>query len=456
MCYNRLVRGPLFGFATRFPSPSTMDLRDRLKAMGVRPRLPGGTAPVPGSSVPEGSAIQPETAPQPVLRGRLKIEQALSGSWHDTSEGPCFVAERRYPIMHPRGPVALGSLMHSPPTTLWDAGRVSSLRGVDARKLLFLDTETTGLSGGAGTYVFLVGVCYFSEDGQEVVVRQYFLSDIGAERAMLHALNDLFSRFSAVVTFNGKSFDWPLLETRFTYSRVRCVWRDPIHLDMLGPSRRLWKDRLASCSLETLESQVLGVNRGFDVPGWRIPSLYFQYLRAGHAGHVLPVFEHNEHDLLTLMALTGHVGQILDKPDEADLHAAEWFGLGKLYEDLGLYPDSLRAYSRGLDFDPSPELRGLALRRLSFLYKYLQQQEQAVEIWSRLAAEDTHLMFPYLELAKHYEHRVKDYAAAAEYTLLAQVRAVNGLERGELQHRLNRVTEKARRAAGRVATSDNA
>ncbi|HET6261475.1 MAG TPA: ribonuclease H-like domain-containing protein, partial [Chloroflexia bacterium] len=434
-----------------------MELRERLKAMGVRPRVPGGTPP----GMPEGQQAAPETpqaaessllsAPAPLSRQRLKIEHALSGTWHDTVEGPCFVFERRYPVSHPRGPIMLGSVLHSRPNVLWEAGRALSLRDMDARKLLFLDTETTGLSGGTGTYVFLVGAGFFSEDGQEVVIRQYFLTDVSAERALLHALNDLFANFSAVVTFNGKSFDWPLLETRFTYSRVRCILRDPPHLDMLGPSRRLWKDRLPSCSLDTLEQLVLGFNRGFDVPGWRIPSLYFQYLRAGHAGHILPVFEHNEHDLLTLVALTGHVGRILDSPDEADLQAAEWFGLGKLYEDLGRYTDSLRAYSKGLDFDPSPELRGVALRRLSFLYKYLQQQEEAVAIWNRLAAEGTHLMFPYLELAKHYEHHVKDYAAAAEYTLLAQVRATNAVERAELQHRLDRVASKARRLAEREA-----
>jgi tetratricopeptide (TPR) repeat protein len=192
---------------------------------------------------------------------------------------------------------------------------------------------------------------------------------------------------------------------------------------------------------------VLGVNRGFDVPGWRIPSLYFQYLRAGHAGHVLPVFEHNEHDLLTLMALTGHVGRILDRPDEIDLHAAELFGLGKLYEDLGRYPESLRAYERGLALAPSDDLRGVALRRMSYLYKYLQQRDEAVAIWSSLAEEGTHLMFPYLELAKHYEHRVKDYGTAAQYTLMAQVRATNAVERAELEHRLTRIRAKAQRTA---------
>ena len=341
--------------------------------------------------------------------------------------------------------MTLGSVLQARCHTLWDVGRASALRDVEAHRLLFLDTETTGLSGGVGTYVFLVGVAFFTAGGDEVVVRQYFLSDVSGERALLHALNDLFSEFEAVVSFNGKTFDWPLLETRYTFSRVRCVWRDPPHLDMLGPSRRLWKNHLQSCSLETLESQVLGFRRGFDVPGWRIPSLYFQYLRVGHAGYVLPVFNHNEHDLLTLVALTGHVGQILEKPDEADLQAAELFGLGKLYEDLGRFAESLRMYERGLALEPSPELRDGALRRLSLLYKHLQQRDEAVAIWASLVGEGTHLMFPYLELAKHYEHRVKDFGEAERYTLLALERAWGEVETAELEHRLGRVRGKAAR-----------
>jgi uncharacterized protein YprB with RNaseH-like and TPR domain len=431
-----------------------MDLRDRLKAMGVRPRT-AGQLPAPPLEGDGERAARSLDEEQPRLlrpvherdRGRQPIDRLLPGAWHDTDEGPCFATERRYPAAQTRGPVPLGSVLDLKPSTLWDAGRAPALRDIDPRRLLFLDTETTGLSGGTGTYVFLVGVAYFSEGGDELVTRQYFLSDVSAERPLLHALNNLFSQFEAVVTFNGKSFDWPLLETRYIYTRLKCVLRDPPHLDMLGPSRRLWKDRLPSCSLDTLESQVLGVRRGFDVPGWRIPSLYFQYLRVGHIGHVLPVFDHNEHDLLTLVALTGHVARILDAPDDIDLEAAECLGLGKLYEDLGRYPESLRAYERCLSLRPSVELRGVAMRRLSFLYKHLQQRDEAVAIWAALAEEGTHLMFPYLELAKHYEHRAKDYATAAYYTMMAQARAGNAVERAELEHRLRRVQAKAQRVA---------
>jgi uncharacterized protein len=441
-----------------------MDLRDRLKAMGVRPRVMGATSAPPSDEVgvpASGALSQPVGSAQPLspnsffsaegyrpLRSsQAAIDKALPGRWHDTDDGPCFYAERHYPVTQARGPVLLGALLQSHPTILCDAGRVSRLQNIPVGKMLFLDTETTGLSGGTGTYVFMVGVAFFSERGDELVLRQYFLSDVSAERSFLRALNDLFAGFEAVVTFNGKSFDWPLLETRYITSRLRCVLRDPPHLDMLHLSRRLWRDRLESCSLEMLESHVLGVHRGFDVPGWRIPSLYFQYLRAGHAGYVLPVFEHNEHDLLTLVALTAHVSRILDQPEEVDLQAAEWFGLGKMYEDLGKYTKSLHAYEHGLALRPSDTLRAATLRRLSYLYKYLQQREEAVVIWAQLAQEGTHLMFPYLELAKHYEHRAKDYLAAIEYTLMAQTRASNVVERAELEHRLKRVQVKATRAS---------
>src|SRR4051812_19283755 len=187
-----------------------MDLRDRLKAMGVRPRVPSSPAPSPQGTGESTIAVDnltvnglSSTVHQTTIRfsqTAFRIDQALSGKWHDTADGPCFAVEKRFPIDHVRGPVHLGMVLHTRPSTLWDAGRASSLRDIDARRLLFLDTETTGLSGGTGTYVFLVGVAFFSESGDEVVLRQYFLSDVSAERALLHALNDLFRDFTAVVT----------------------------------------------------------------------------------------------------------------------------------------------------------------------------------------------------------------------------------------------------------------
>ena len=145
---------------------------------------------------------------------------------------------------------------------------------------------------------------------------------------------------------------------------------------------------------------------------------------------------------------------MLDGPDEMDLHAAELFGLGKLYEDLGHFPESLRMYERGLLLDPSPEVRNGALRRLSFLYKHLQQRDEAVAIWARLCEEGTRLMFPYLELAKHYEHRHKDFPTAEKYVMQAMERAGNAVEHAELMHRLKRVQVKGARVQAVAARKD--
>ncbi len=162
-----------------------MDLRDRLKAMGVRPRASGGVSTSPTSpATPQNPTLSTPEIARPLAalsRKQVRLDQALPGAWHETPDGPCFAVERRYSVGLARGPVLLGSVLQTRPRVLWDAGRASALHNLDARKLLFLDTETTGLSGGTGTYVFLVGVAFFSEAGDEVVVRQYFLSDLSAE-----------------------------------------------------------------------------------------------------------------------------------------------------------------------------------------------------------------------------------------------------------------------------------
>src|SRR6478672_2187573 len=194
-----------------------MDLRDRLKAMGVRPRVPGtisapaneeGGVPVGGAQLSNGAQPAASTFAsldyRPLRNSQAAIDKALPGRWHETEDGPCFYAEHRYPVAQARGPVLLGAMLQARPSILYEAGRVSRLQDIPVGKMLFLDTETTGLSGGTGTYVFMVGVAFFSESADELVVRQYFLSDVSAERSFLRALNDLFCQFEAVVTFNGK------------------------------------------------------------------------------------------------------------------------------------------------------------------------------------------------------------------------------------------------------------
>src|SRR5689334_7321781 len=207
------------------------------------------------------------------------IERVVDGEMIDNEHGRVVVVSRAYPLTHRHGGEILGDVHAAPLPLLARAARLEGeLQGADG--LLFLDTETTGLAGGTGTYAFLVGAARV-EHGR-VVVQQFFMRDFDDEPALLAALEPLLQRARAVVTFNGAGFDLPLLETRFVLARRR--WPATlVHLDLLKPSRRVWNGWLADCRLATLERDVLGLDREDDVPGSMIPLLYFDYLRSRRA-----------------------------------------------------------------------------------------------------------------------------------------------------------------------------
>ena len=169
-------------------------------------------------------------------------------------------------------------------------------------RLVYLDTETTGLAGGTGTCAFLIGIGTL--EGTQFVVRQFFLRDYPEEKAILHALAEILGGFDGLVTYNGKTFDIPLLETRYALARQKSPFGRMLHLDALHPARRLWRLRLESCKLQDLESAVLGIEREGDIPGSEIPAIYFDYLREGDARGLQPVFHHNALDIMTLAAIT--------------------------------------------------------------------------------------------------------------------------------------------------------
>src|SRR5690606_37808519 len=170
--------------------------------------------------------------------------------------------------------------------------------------------ETTGLSRGTGTYAFLVGVGRFVEG--DFRLRQFFMRDYDDEYPMLEALRAELAEAEAIVTFNGRSFDWPLLETRSTMNRLRLP-RLP-HLDLLYPARRLWRPIIGGCRLSELEGAVLGLERHDDVPGYLIPQLYFDFLQTGDATPLTGVLVHNRLDILSMAALVGYVGQAISSP----------------------------------------------------------------------------------------------------------------------------------------------
>lgn len=203
------------------------------------------------------------------------------------------------------------------------------------RDVLFLDTETTGLAGGTGTYVFLIGLAHF--DGAELVLRQHLLRDLGAEHEFVEHLRAELEPFRACASYNGKTFDLPLLRTRFVMTIRSDLTVDESHLDLLHPARRLWKDRFGSTTLRQLEESVLDDGRATDIPGALIPDAYFHWLRRGDDAIIAPVLEHNARDVVSLVRIADRVARavLAARAGRAPDHAPAAYALGRVFERTG-------------------------------------------------------------------------------------------------------------------------
>jgi hypothetical protein len=278
---------------------------------------------------------------------------------------------------------------------------------IDPRRLLFLDTETTGLAGGTGTYAFLVGAGRL--EGDRFVVRQFFMRDLDEEPALLAALDPLLEDAAGVVTFNGSGFDVPLLETRYVLGRRR--WRaELVNVDLMRPARRVWAAALMDCRLNTLEREVLGHRRSNDVSGPFIPALYFEYLRSRRATGLPRVFQHNRDDVLSLVGLLAWFGRALSDVD-AVTRAVELAGLGRLWEPVDL-DRALACYGRALAAGLTGDLAQWVRLRVATWEKRRARWEAACVLWQAAAAVARFDPRPWEELAKFHEHRRRDPATA--------------------------------------------
>ncbi len=290
-------------------------------------------------------------------------------------------------------------------------------------KWLFLDTETTGLAGGTGTYAFLVGLAWWDAGGLQV--EQLFLRDFSEEHSLLHELSARLAERPVLVTFNGKSFDWPLLENRFTMTRAIKVPPLAAHLDLLHPARALWKLRLGSVRLVELERHVLGAerlgwHRGDDVASALIPQFYFDYLRGGTADPLAGVVKHNQMDLRGLAALFGKINSLLDERQSlAAEDSLDLFGLSKFLQRRGDNKRAQLTCVRALDAGLPAEFRPRATRELALMAKRRGDGESAAALWLELAADPTDGIEACEQLAIHYEHRAKDFEQALAHAQLA-------------------------------------
>ena len=378
------------------------------------------------------------------------IEALLPGEVQHTGQGPFFLHRERHPLDAQHGAHRLGDLVDWPLESAARLARDPRLGGIELERIAFIDTETTGLAGGSGTYAFLIGVGVF--EGQEFTIHQFFMRDFDEEPAQLEALGRLLDRMEAVVSFNGRSFDLPLLETRFIMARQPPRLTDAPHLDLLPVARRFWKYRLPSCALSALETEVLGVQRTrADVPGWLIPSLYVDYARSGDASEMPRIFYHNAQDILSLVTLMARTCTLLEAPlpPEGDIPGEDLFGLGRVLHDLGDLERAEVAYAQAAARCPAHPVRETAMRRLAYLLKRQERRAEALPWWCRLVEEEG-AVYACEELAKHYEWQELDLEQALAWTRrgveLAQAWPSGPRRRdtlADLTHRQERLERKA-------------
>jgi len=357
------------------------------------------------------------------------------------------VQSRVHPLDHIHAAITLSDALAHRGEQLAILSGDERFRRVDPARLAILDCETTGLSGGTGTLAFLLGVGTFAEGGFRI--DQIVVDDPAEERAALQQFAAILKGKDAIVSFNGKTFDWPLLEMRFLYHRLDDWPRAPLHCDLLFPARRIFRRRLGGCALQRLESAVLGLaDRDDDIPGWAIPGRYFQYLRSRDRSALEPILAHNAQDILTLTALLVRLGRAVGNPPAPDEHdPCDLVSVAGVLEDAGHTDRALFCLERarahpGFDDD------GLRARA-ALLYRRLDRRDRAVAIWESLAEAGALSLEPYVELAKRAEHRLRDYALASDLTqralgVLPRIAAhLPAFERQRvregLEHRLERV-----------------
>jgi uncharacterized protein YprB with RNaseH-like and TPR domain len=385
-------------------------------------------------------------------RGKTRvvpIEEVAGGKRVRNVRGEFLLVEKDVSLDTLHGHVSLSRLAAARPGSLSILSGETEAGGRTLEGTVFLDTETTGLSGGSGTAAFLTGIGFVN--GDRFFVRQYFMRDYHEEPALFESLAEDLRAFTHLVTFNGRTFDIPLLEARFRLNRGAFPLSGTAHLDLLHPSRRLWKARLPSCRLQSLEGPVLGFRRVEDVPGEEIPRIYFDYLRSRDGRGIARIFEHNRLDILSLAALAARAcewveGALAEDPRDV-------FSLARVLERAGHRERSLAAYERALEGGPGPVLVP-ALLRLGREAKREGKHAAAFALFSRAAeAGDLSAL---RALAIHEEHLSSDFEAA-----LALTEKALGLLRGrgprslrlEFERRLARLRVKLERPTRAAATA---
>ena len=397
-----------------------MDLKERLNRLtSVSKHTPTQPSPFEGEGwggVDLRQRLDRLLEPKKAYRKRVvfPIDQLVKGEVIRTPEGETFLTKEYFPSHFRYGEMALGDIHNLPTYPAHLLLKDERFKELDFRRALFLDTETTGLAGGTGTFAFMVGLGFFEED--QFSIHQFFMRDYSEEKASLSLIKDMLESFQFLVTFNGRQYDIPLLETRFILSRIPSTIREMPNFDLLYPSRKIWKGAYENCRLITLESHLLGVERTDDIPSEWIPYLYFDYIQTGDARKIYQVFYHNQMDILSMVGLAGRIHLVYHDPQAArPRKGIEHFALGRLFWEHGQREKAIPCFEIALK-RCDDELSWEVMKWLSMAFKKTGQGEKARSLWEEMKSwpykKD---VFPYIELAKYHEHRLQDWEGAMAY-----------------------------------------
>ncbi len=431
----------------------TDDIQARLQRLRKAGRLRRRQRPR-GPEPPPSEQSSPPAVPAPAHdapAGATDLTELPGMEERAGKLGSYLLRTVRYPLAHQQGRICLGDLLALPAAA---AGLLAESPGFDFRRAVFLDTETSGLAGGAGTIVFLTGVGTF--EGDAYVVRQYFARNPAEERAYLPDLARFVAQRGGLITFNGRAFDWPLLRSRFILSGVQPPDEQP-HVDLLHPARRLWRPRLGACNFGNLERRILDYQRsGLDVPSYMIPGLWFSFARnQDNVGEMTAVLYHNLEDIVSMVPLAHVIAATL--AGMMAPHPQDWLALGRTWQRAGDVEGAERAYRRALDAPQPPAHRAQTLRELALLLKRQERRQEAAVWWEALAGmnrpDDVEAL---VELAKYHEWHTGDIEKARAWTLEAMTRAETWTQAyrrreilAELTHRLERLEGKRQDGMGR-------
>jgi uncharacterized protein YprB with RNaseH-like and TPR domain len=436
----------------------TTNLGERLR------QVVAGGVPALTSVAPSGGNLGTLRGPgNPEIRlDGWRIADILGGQWHESREGAVLIVDRHLTPDRRHGRTRIGEIVE----TLEAGGEALQVLarawpGRDPRPyttdLCFFDLETTGLAGGAGTQAFLVG-CARVEDGG-LQIRQFLLPGFEHERALLAMLTQWNEERCTLVTFNGRTFDLPLIETRYLFHRLTFPLGEVPHLDMLHPARRLWKQRPTiagpplddeSCKLSVLERHLAGYHRVGDVAGFEVPSRYFRFIRHGDVHPLEAVLEHNRIDLVSLALVTAQAITLITRGPHATTHPREALGLGRVYERSGMAENAEASYAHAATFagriGREPDVRADALRRLALCRRRAGRMADAAAAWHELIAVPGCPAIMRREareaLAVHHEHRSRDLDCARSLVLDVLSDGLSPRTRAAAEYRLQRLERK--------------